>query len=179
MMLHLRPWHPADAPALVDAVRSSRDLVQQFGTGIEDEEHARQVITSRMLFTERTRNWAITSDGIPVGNVGLSAIERRNDTAWCHYWLALSARGHGSASRALASVADWAFRGDLFRLELGHRVNNPSSCAVARRAGFIAEGIERKKLKYGTERFDVELHSRLRTDPAPRLDLLSFSQASR
>ena len=177
MTLRLRPWHPADAAALVDAVRSSRDLVHQFGTDVEDEEHARQVITSRMLFTERTRNWAITREGVPVGNVGLSTIERRNDTAWCHYWLALSARGQGSASRALASVADWAFQAGLFRLELGHRVNNPGSCAVARRAGFVAEGIERKKLKSGDERFDVELHSRLRTDPVPRLDLLSFSEA--
>lgn len=56
----------------------------------------------------------------------------------------------------------------LFRLELGHRVNNPASCVVAERAGFIAEGVERAKLKYGDERFDVELHARLATDPEPK-----------
>jgi RimJ/RimL family protein N-acetyltransferase len=46
-------------------------------------------------------------------------------------------------------------------------VNNPASCAVAMRAGFAAEGIERAKLRYGVERFDVETHARLATDPAP------------
>jgi hypothetical protein len=38
---------------------------------------------------------------------------------------------------------------------------------VATSAGFLVEGLERQKLKYGDERFDVELHSRLATDPEP------------
>lgn len=46
-------------------------------------------------------------------------------------------------------------------------MNNPASCVVAERAGFIAEGVERAKLKHGDERFDVELHARLATDPVP------------
>lgn len=46
-------------------------------------------------------------------------------------------------------------------------MNNPASCVVAERADFIAEGLERAKLKYGDERFDVELHARLATDPEP------------
>jgi hypothetical protein len=38
-------------------------------------------------------------------------------------------------------VARWAFDdAELFRLELGHRVNNPASCGVARAAGFAVEG---------------------------------------
>ena len=41
------------------------------------------------------------------------------------------------------------------------------SRTVATRAGFIAEGLERKKLQYGAERFDVETHARLRTDLRP------------
>jgi RimJ/RimL family protein N-acetyltransferase len=69
--------------------------------------------------------------------------------------------------RSLA-VISWALddRG-LFRLELGHRTNNPASCAVARRAGFVVEGLQRGKLRYGDARFDVELHARLVTDPVP------------
>lgn len=38
---------------------------------------------------------------------------------------------------------------------------------MATRAGFVAEGVERQKLRYGTQRFDVETHARLRTDPRP------------
>jgi RimJ/RimL family protein N-acetyltransferase len=55
----------------------------------------------------------------------------------------------------------------LFRLELGHRVNNPASCRVASRAGFLVEGLERQKLAYDGVRFDVELHARLATDAVP------------
>lgn len=46
-------------------------------------------------------------------------------------------------------------------------MNNPASCRVATRAGYPAEGVERAKLRYGDERFDVETHARLATDPAP------------
>jgi RimJ/RimL family protein N-acetyltransferase len=55
-------------------------------------------------------------------------------------------------------------RSRLFRLELGHRVNNPASCRVASRAGFAVEGLERQKLLYDGVRYDVELHARLATD---------------
>jgi RimJ/RimL family protein N-acetyltransferase len=48
-------------------------------------------------------------------------------------------------------------------------LNNPASCRVATIAGFRAEGVERQKLRYGSERFDVETHARLATDPVPDL----------
>lgn len=77
------------------------------------------------------------------------------------------ARGRGVATTAVRAVAASALD-DLgrFRLELGHRTNNPASCRVATAAGFPVEGLERAKLGYGGERFDVELHARLATDPA-------------
>lgn len=78
--------------------------------------------------------------------------------------------------RALATISAAAFDDGLFRLELGHRVNNLASCKVATSAGFIPEGIERQKLLYGAERFDVETHARLRTDSSPNLTLLPLSQ---
>lgn len=78
-----------------------------------------------------------------------------------------AARGHGYATRGLIAMSDWAFDDGLFRLELGHRVNNPASCPVASAAGFRAEGIEREKLRYDDLRFDVETHARLATDPRP------------
>lgn len=65
-------------------------------------------------------------------------------------------------------MAEWAVTDvGLFRLELGHRMNNPASCRVATRAGFPAEGVQRQKLVYDGVRHDVELHARLATDPVP------------
>ncbi|MGU3408865.1 GNAT family N-acetyltransferase [Microbacterium sp. M1A1_1b] len=166
--MHLRPWSPDDASALLVARRSSADLDPQFaGADIHDELAATDYISTFLPFGERAKHWAVVQDGVAVGNVGLTAIEMRHRTAWVSYWLAPGARGHGSASRAVQAVAAWAFDAGLFRLELGHRVNNPASCRVATAAGFVAEGVERQKLLYGAERFDVETHARLASDAAP------------
>ncbi len=121
------------------------------------------------------QNFAIAANGEAVGNVGLSNIERAHDTGWTYYWVAAQHQRQGLATRGLTTLAHWAFHDvGLFRLELGHRVNNPTSCAVATRAGFAAEGVERSKLRYGDQRFDVELHARLATDPAPDLSVLPY-----
>lgn len=55
----------------------------------------------------------------------------------------------------------------LDRLELGHRMNNPASGAVARAAGFVQEGTERGKFLIDGERVDVLTYGRLRSDPGP------------
>lgn len=74
-------------------------------------------------------------------------------------------------SRAAATVADWALaEGGLDRLELGHRVNNPASGAVARAAGFVHEGTERRRFLVDGERIDVDTYGRLRSDLAPRFE---------
>ena len=171
MTTELRPWALGDAQTLCAAYQEDADLHVQFGSAdLSTLDLARRHISKQLPFSEAFRNWAISVDGLPVGNVGLSAIDRRHGTAWVFYWLASAARGNGYASRALATVADEAFEDGLFRLELGHRVNNPASCTVATRAGFIIEGLERQKLQYGSERFDVETHARLQTDPRPDME---------
>jgi len=163
----LRPWRSDDATALLEARVSTPDLNWQFAGDFDSEEESASYISNYLEFTDRVKNWAIIVDGVPVGNVGLSNISKGNQSAWAFYWLAANARGKGYGSNALATVANWAFENQIFRIELGHRTNNPESCGVANKAGFIVEGLERQKLKYGEERFDVELHSRLASDPLP------------
>jgi RimJ/RimL family protein N-acetyltransferase len=108
-----------------------------------------------------------------LGNVAVTGVDRRHDIGWVSYWTTAVARGRGVATRGVRALADWSF-GELglFRLELGHRTSNPASCAVAVRAGFRVEGLEREKLRYDGRRCDVELHARLASDPEityPRL----------
>ncbi|WP_182112237.1 MULTISPECIES: GNAT family N-acetyltransferase [unclassified Actinotalea] len=171
----LRPWTVQDAPALRDAVAQSPDLATQLGgAALRTVEDCADYITAHLL--DRGLH-AITVDGVAVSTVGISHLDPRHDTAWTSYWLTASARGRGLATRAVATVARWAFDElGLFRLELGHRVNNPASCRVATAAGFTAEGIERAKLRYGAERFDVETHARLRTDPRPEIEPLALAR---
>lgn len=179
----LRPWRDDDAAALRSAVATTPDLVTQLPVAaLETEDACTAFVAEHLALSgDSGRNLAIVMDGEAVGNVGMSAVDRRHGTAWVSYWLAVSARGRGLAARALSTLAAHALDpagDDLFRLELGHRVNNPASCAVATRAGFVAEGVERAKLAYGSERFDVETHARLRTDPAPSTAALEIAPRS-
>lgn len=170
---HLRPWRADDVGALLDAVRDP-EVALQLGVTADDPGAVRAVLDARSaLRGPRSYAFAIELDGIAVGELGMSSVEPRHRTARISYWLIPQARGRGLATRALASVAAWAFADlDLYRLALGHRVNNPVSGAVARRAGFVEEGIERARLEYDGVRHDVRTHARLRTDPAPVIELL-------
>lgn len=167
--VRLRPWHRGDVVPLLDAVASSPDLGRQFGgTGPRSSQEALSVIETAYSWSESSRVWAIELQGRAVGSVAVSHLDRDHDSGWVSYWVADVARGRGLATVAAASAAAWVLAHDnLFRLELGHRVNNPASCRVALGAGFLVEGVERQKLRYGSERFDVETHSRLATDPVP------------
>ncbi|GCD20367.1 hypothetical protein CTKZ_19290 [Cellulomonas algicola] len=174
----LAPWQPSDAEALVAAVAESPDLVLQLGGGaVPSVDAARELIESQLVQSaDPTWAFAVRVDGRAVGHVALAHVEHRHATAWVSYWLTASERGRGLATRAVASVARFAFDDlGLFRLELGHRVNNPASCRVATGAGFAAEGVERAKLRYGDERFDVETHARLASDPDPGVALLTLN----
>ncbi|MBD7958098.1 GNAT family N-acetyltransferase [Microbacterium sp. Sa4CUA7] len=168
MSVVLRPWDGRDAVALLAAAESASDLAPQFsGADLRSAATAEAFIEQSLRFDAHVKNWAIVEDGVAVGNVGASAIEYRHETAWVSYWLSAAARGKGYATAALLAVSDWAFEGGLYRLELGHRVNNPASCRVATAAGFRVEGIERQKLRYGNDRYDVETHARLAGDLVP------------
>lgn len=170
MSIELRAWDSEDAPVLQAAVAESPDLVTQLPVrDLTDASACADFISTRLAATgPSTYNFAIAHGGVAVGNVGISSIDRSHDTAWAYYWVTASSRGQGLATRALLTMAAWAIDDlGLFRLELGHRLNNPGSCRVAIAAGFLPEGIERAKLRYGSDRFDVETHARLRTDPVP------------
>ncbi|UZD61206.1 GNAT family N-acetyltransferase [Brevibacterium sp. JSBI002] len=110
-----------------------------------------------------------------LGNVMASGIERRHSSAWISYWSVAEARGQGLVSAALRSLVDLLHDElGIHRLELGYRVNNPASAAVARNAGFIVEGREREKLLYDGIRYDTEVCARLSGDPRHRGPRIPF-----
>lgn len=177
MTAQLRSWHEDDAAALRTAAATTPDLRRQLGDADLDTTAACTDFIRRFLIGSRTdrHNFAVVVDGEAVGNVGISGIERRHDTGWTSYWVAAQHQRRGFATLGLQTLAHWAFHhAGLYRLELGHRTNNPASCSVATRAGFAAEGVERAKLRYGDQRYDVELHARLADDPTPDLPVLPY-----
>jgi RimJ/RimL family protein N-acetyltransferase len=168
--LRLRPWSPEDAPAVLAAFAEplmSRQAAAPIRTAADAERWIAQWEAARAA--DRAHAFAVTgpsgSDGTVLGHVCVSGVDRRHRTGWVSYWTASAARGRGAASEATRALADWALTElGLFRLELGHRTDNPASCRVASAAGFRVEGLERAKLEYDGRRYDVELHARLATD---------------
>lgn len=161
----LRPWKTADAPTLLRHLRGSADLARQLPR-LDD------VAAARAWIESRTDGWyfAVVVNGVAMGNVSVGHVDRTHSLGWTSYWLAPQARGRGWAKRAAATVADHCLFGaadPVFRLELGHRVDNLASQKVALAAGFVLEGWERQKLSYDGTRFDTLAYSRLATDPRP------------
>lgn len=110
--------------------------------------------------------WTVADNDVLAGLVCVT-VDEENKSGWFWYWMTDTARGRGWTSQAAATVADWALntRG-LERLELAHRVNNPASGAIARRAGFVREGTERGKFLISGQRIDVDTYGRLGSDPS-------------
>ncbi|WP_030924658.1 GNAT family N-acetyltransferase [Streptosporangium amethystogenes] len=160
--VELRGWRPDDVWVVLDAF-GSPDMAEQAARPIDTAQAALEWM-GVWGFRDDARAFAVVSNGEVVGNVAVSNIDA-HETGWVSYWTIPRARGRGVAVAAARKMAEWAFgeRG-LFRLELAHRVSNVASCAVATRAGFRSEGIERAKLSYAGVRHDVERHARLATD---------------
>jgi [ribosomal protein S5]-alanine N-acetyltransferase len=167
----LREWRSADAPVLLEMYRDAPDLERQFAAPLRSLADARDLIAGRFVTEPSRVNAAIQVAGRAVGNVALTDIRREGahaGTAWVSYFSSASVRGRGLVGRSCAALCTWALRDlGLDRLELAYRVNNPASAAVARRAGFVVEGLERQKLVYDGIRYDVQTCARLASDPAP------------
>lgn len=164
----LRPWRPEDAP-IVLAAAGEPMMDRQFTSAIDSLEAAQEwvALMAQRRVEDSAYSFAVLDEGVPVGNIAVSSVERRHLTGWISYWMREESRGKGLATRACREISEWAFTElGLFRLELAHRVDNLASCKVAIGAGFMTEGVERARLLYDGERFDTERHSRLATDPA-------------
>ncbi|GAA2798262.1 GNAT family N-acetyltransferase [Streptomyces showdoensis] len=77
--------------------------------------------------------------------IGLTA--RGEGVSEVGFWLAKEHRGRGYMTEAAGAVAHWAFTAlDCHRLLWRAEVGNTGSRAVAERAGFVLEGVERAGL---------------------------------
>jgi RimJ/RimL family protein N-acetyltransferase len=178
--LLLRPWRGSDGAAMVAAWTDPEirrwTRYGQPSPSVMGMEHWVEWNREQWRAGRRAA-FAIEADGALAGSITLRDFERDadgggGDTAEVGYWIAPGARGRGTAPGALTAVSVWAFAepelGGLGvrRVELVHSVDNPASCRVAQKAGFLHEGTLRESFRYADGAWhDEHLHARLRTDP--------------
>ena len=166
--LVLRPWRPADAPALLAVC--------------QDPEIARWVTIPQPFlpadadaFIENSARCGVMAPGrhspssMPPTDRLLGAVTRfgpDGHQATFGLWLAPEARGRGVGTRALRLVADWTFdTTDAIRLDAYIMVGNEASNRMTERAGFQREGIARAwDLHHDGVPVDCVVYSRIRGD---------------
>ncbi|MET9767928.1 GNAT family N-acetyltransferase [Streptomyces sp. NPDC006415] len=142
--LRLRRWREEDLPAVLRAYEDPamrRWLASQV-SGADGAADWLEV--QRTGWAAGTRfAFAVTESGREdelLGNVVMKQLDLVNGQAEMGYWTTAPARGRGVASRALATLTDWAFttfaEQVLIRMELMHQLDNVASCRVAEKCGY-------------------------------------------
>lgn len=163
--LRLRPWQPADQPAVVAAYADPAVQRWHCRTLTDDEAHAWIAAWPDRWRQETGAGWAITDSSGVLGQISLRAIDLDDAQGEVSYWVLPAARGRRVAARALTALTAFSFdRLGLHRVWLRHSTRNPVSCRVAERAGLPAEGTNRGGARHADGWHDMHLHARLRTD---------------
>ena len=150
--LLLRPYRPDDVDTVYRACQDpelqrwltalpvpyQRETAEAFVTGIAP--------SGRSAGTDLS--CAVEADGELVGSCGLHQLTTGRLGPEVGYWIAPWARRRGYAAEAARGLADWAIGLGAARVHLFADVRNDASHAVARRAGFVQEGIARSCLEY-------------------------------
>jgi RimJ/RimL family protein N-acetyltransferase len=116
--------------------------------------------------------WAITVDGAVAGAIGLRPLQGAGDrcNAEVGYWLGASWWRRGIASDALRQVTDWAFAAlpGITRIYAPIYARNEGSQAVARKCGYVREGVQRQAIIKHGEVLDLTVWATYRTQIARR-----------
>lgn len=156
--LTLRPWQPADAPAVLrlveqDRARLTRDFPKTT-RAVQDEASARAFIEIWDADWQIGRGiqfgiWP-AGETAPVGFVSVRNIEWEVPKAELAYLLSQQAEGRGLMHEAATAVIDWAFRAlGLARLYCHVDPDNQRSAALAGRCGLRREGLLRHNFRGG------------------------------
>jgi RimJ/RimL family protein N-acetyltransferase len=164
----LRPFVPADAKALFEAVDESRFELAEWLDWCRDDyslSDAIDYIEGGLVQDgpPTTMNFAVFAHperGALIGTVGLSGIDQSASTANVGYWIRTSMTGHGYAREAVGALARHA-RTDLGleRLEIAVHPSNVRSQAVARSLGARDEGSAQGRILHGGRRVEARLFS--------------------
>ena len=145
---HLRRWLP-----WVTATFQESDLAE-FIRQREIDNAARVSLTTNIWF-----------QGVLCGAVGLHTIDQKDRNSSIGYWLDQAYEGRGIMTRACRAIVTEGFREyGLHRIEIRCATGNSRSSAIARRLGFVEEGILREAEWLYDHWVDLRVFSMLEQD---------------
>ncbi len=165
----LRLLSESDAEELHAVVEANRDYLARWMPWA-----AGQTFEHSLTFIVRTRAQLINNDGFQtavvedgriVGVVGFLAVSWQNRSTSIGYWLAESAQGRGTMTRAVRVLVDHALKSwRLDRVEIRAGVENARSRAIPERLGFAQEGVKRRAERIGDRYIDQAVYAMHRRD---------------
>lgn len=171
--VRLRPYRPADAPALHASLHESMKSIgrwQSWCTPSYSLDDARWFIAKTRLAWQGVGDECAlaiadrASDEV-VGSVALNHWQPDVGMANLGYWVRQSRQEQGLATAAVRLLARHALRAtDLVRLELVIAKDNHASRRVAERAGAQFEGVARHRLMLRGEPVDAAIYSLIESD---------------
>lgn len=172
----LRLLEKSDAPELHTLIDANRDDLARWMPWA-----AGQTLEDTVAFIERTRGQLADNDGFQtavierngiVGVVGFHGVSWQHRSTSLGYWLAASAQGRGTMTRAVHALLDHAFgTWRLHRVEIRAAIDNTRSRAIPERFGFIDEGAAREAERIADRYVDQVVYSLLASEwPARDLD---------
>lgn len=155
-----------NARKIFEIVDAERDSLRRFLSWI-DESKCPEDMFMHMYKVSKTDNgsYYIICDGEIVGNVGIDISSSRNKIAEIAYWLSGKYTGRGIMTRCVRQLEKFAFeKMDVNRIEIIMEIDNLKSEGVAKRAGYVCEGVRRQSYMFQGELKDVFTYSKLKSD---------------
>lgn len=171
--LVLRNTKGEDAEECFAVVDSERKHLGKFlpwveGTKTVEDIRAFHQSQAENLAAGRCQHVSIVLHGNLVGRISFNTIDQTLKSAIIGYWLSKTVEGQGVMTRALLALCQYGFHDlGLERLSLFTHPENLRSQNVAKRCGFIQEGIFRQAGILHGQRFNQIWFGRLRDDPVP------------
>ena len=162
-VVRLRPLRPDDAATYVRAFADDPDLARDRGLERVPDEAA--VLSCTEVGEDFAELAIADADDALLGSVILYSVSWRHRWGEFGYWLVAGARGRGLATRAVALALRWMFEDlGLERAQIVTTPDNAASLAVARRLGFVEEGLLRGRDIEDGRRIDIVILGLLRSD---------------
>lgn len=151
----VRPYREEDAQPLFEAIAESRDHLRPW---LPFADEHKSVAESQDWINRQRAKWILresfglgifdaSSEGF-LGGVGLHLHSWEIRYFEIGYWLRKSAVGQGYMTAAVSLLADWAMESlKAQRIEIRCDAENVSSANVARKLGFVQEGLLRNEFQ--------------------------------